>query len=85
MPLEDLTDTIRKESKDMIQNIKNLNKNKYIVIHGLQDEIVDISNCYKFVDYCNKNNIYIKGYYVEGNHDSKVVAEGLKKSFEIIF
>ncbi|EKY28615.1 esterase family protein [Clostridium celatum] len=67
------------------KNIKNLNKNKYIVIHGLQDEIVDISNCYKFVDYCNKNNIYIKGYYVEGNHDSKVVAEGLKKSFEIIF
>ena len=67
------------------RNVDNLNKNKYILIHGLQDEIVDISNCYKFVDYCKENNINIQSYFIEGNHDSKVVEEGLKRSFKIIY
>lgn len=67
------------------RNTDNLDKNNYILIHGLQDEIVDISNCYKFVDYCKENNINIKSYFIEGNHDSKVVIEGLKRSFKIIY
>ncbi|WP_195986870.1 alpha/beta hydrolase-fold protein [Clostridium sp. D53t1_180928_C8] len=67
------------------RNVENLNKNNYILIHGLQDEIVDISNCYKFVDYCEENNIHIKKYYIDGNHDSKVVTQGIKKAFKIVF
>lgn len=67
------------------RNRENLNKNNYIVIHGLQDEIVDISNCYKFVEYCKENNINIKHYFINGNHDSKVVEQGIRKSFDIIF
>ena len=66
------------------RNTENLSKNKYIVIHGLQDEIVDISNIYEFVNYCKGNNINLQYYFIEGNHDSKVVTEGIKRSFEII-
>lgn len=67
------------------RNEENLSKNNYIVIHGLQDEIVEVSNCYKFVDYCEDNNIDIKYFFINGNHDSKVVEEGIRTGFEVIF
>lgn len=65
-------------------NTENLKENSYILIHGKEDEIVEKHNIEKFVHYCLDKGIELEYYYVNGNHNSEVVKQGLEIAFKKI-